>query len=541
MPLRTSVYGQFPWPGGLNTSLDESIIPNNQLVIADNIIFNFRESKKKREGINYDWDSGTSSNSSIIGLKDFWYYSSGKNQVRLAVTDDTNGTIYSYTSIGTRSTLSYDTAATTFNAPEAVGFTSINNTLIITATGTANTPLKYAGTGNLEDLGGSPPNGSICQMHQGRIWMNDKTDPDRLHYSTTYNPEEWNGTGDSGAIDIGQGDNDPEGITAIFPTFKGELFVAKKTKLYRVSGTAPENYSVSRVTDGLGCVGQRTVASIDSEDVFFISERGVHSLRTTIEFGDLKSVYISRDIQKDFNEDWSKTRQEQLQAAYIPEQNLYAVAVTDTEESATVNKVIWLYKLAEPGQASFEGAWFRWPGVECEALALFRDSDKQRLYLGSSTGRVAKTFDGTDTDTNESGTPVAIQMRVKTGRIFPDKNIYTVKAFKRFGLIYKPVGTHEVTVKVQIDDYPTQSLSFSESNPGDLLGIDFTLGSSVLGSTLPLAPASVTIDGYGRGFSIDITQSGTAEELEIQGFTMEYESAETKQETTLTADTGNPT
>jgi len=540
MPLRTSVFGQFPWFGGLNTSLDESTIPNNELVLADNIIFSTTQSKKKREGIDYDWDSGTSSSSSIIGLKDFWFYDSGKFQQRISVTNDTAAVVYKYTSTGTRTQIPVDTAGTTITSPTKVSFEAISNLLIIATDGATNVLKKYSGSGNVEDLGGTPPPGAILRAHQGRLWTNDKTDPDRLHYSTTFNPEEWNGTGDSGAIDIGQGDDDPEGITAIFPTYRGELFVAKKTKLYRVSGDNPENYKVTLVTDGLGCVSHNSVDAIDSDDIFYVSERGVHSLRATIDFGDVSSVYISQKIQKTFNDDWSKSRQDRIIGKYIPEQNLYMLAVTDTTESSNINKALWIYNLADPGQPVTAGAWFTWKGVECEALELFRDSDQQRPYVGSSTERVGKTFDGTDTDTTESGSSTGIIMGIKTGRIFPDGNVYTVSAFKRFGLIYKPSGTHTVTVKFKIDDYPTQTLIFSATNPGDVLGSTFILGSSQLGVTFPLAPSALTIDGYGRGFTVEITQSGTSEDLEIQGFTVEYEGAGTKQETTLTANTGEP-
>ncbi len=61
--------------------------------------------------------------------------------------------------------------------------------------------------------------------------MNDVVDRDRLHYCTTGEPEEWQGTGDSGALDIGWGDGDPEGIIAVSPSFKGRLFIGKATRL----------------------------------------------------------------------------------------------------------------------------------------------------------------------------------------------------------------------------------------------------------------------------------------------------------------------
>ena len=97
MPVRTQVFGQFPWFGGLNLSKDESTIPNNELVLADNIIYATTETKKKREGIDYDWDSATSSSSSIIGLRDFHFFDSTKHQQRISLTIDTDPFVFNFT------------------------------------------------------------------------------------------------------------------------------------------------------------------------------------------------------------------------------------------------------------------------------------------------------------------------------------------------------------------------------------------------------------------------------------------------------------
>src|SRR5690606_5211037 len=112
---------------------------------------------------------------------------------------------------------------------------------------------QWDGSGKIIDLAGSPPEASFLREYLGRVWCNDKNDKDRLHYSTPGNEEEWGGVGDSGAIDIGIGDGDPEGITNAF-VFKGVLFVAKRTKLYKILGDTPETFHVVLVSDGIGCV-----------------------------------------------------------------------------------------------------------------------------------------------------------------------------------------------------------------------------------------------------------------------------------------------
>jgi hypothetical protein len=367
------------------------------------------------------------------------------------------------------------------------------------------------------------PKASIVREHLGRMWCNDKENLDRLHFSTTANPEEWNGNGDSGALDIGVGDGDKDGITAIFPTFRGELFVAKRTRLYRISGYIPEEFEVRLVTAGLGCVSHQSVAAVDQDDVAFASERGFHSLITTDQFGDFKNKFLSKDIQGDFNDKFIKSRYKYIKAAYEPSINSIVFAVTNEDYGSTFNNCLYLFNINL-------GTWYVWPNIDCESLFAARDSDGSRFYLGSTTTRLGQTLTTNDYDTNTSGTQTAIPFIVQTGIIFVDENPYTIKGFKRFSLVFRPIGPQTITVKYKIDNYAEQSLAFTITNSGDVLGSTFVLGTSVLGSEQVLGPYSFGIDGYGRGIRIRIEHSSSSQAIDIHGFMIEYEPAGTQQE-----------
>jgi hypothetical protein len=525
MASRVQTFKQLPWIGGVNTSLDRAMIPVNQLIQAKNVVFDTRGSRKKREGINYDWDDQSNASQNIIGIIDYWYGTSSKTQIMAALSN--SKTFYKYSTSGTRTALALDAGATAWgSAITQCSFAILNNLLITAVDGSGNVMRKWNGTTDVFDLGGTPPQASIIREHQGRLWTNDKTNLDRLHYSTTANPEEWNGTGDSGALDIGVGDGDPAGITAIFPTFKGDLFVAKQTKLYRVRGDAPENYEVIPVSSGIGCVSHNAVCVIDQDDIFFISERGVHSLAATNAYGDFEGAFISADIQKTFTDRWSKSRLKFAQAGYVNNLNSALFAVTDTEYASNENKAIWLYNIPLK-------AWYEWPNVSCQSLAVVTDADKKRAYLGSSTQRIAKTQTGDNYDKNTSGTSVSIPYTIETGIIFPDGDPYSIKAFKKFGLIYNPRGPHTITATITIDNFSAQAISFTETGSTAALDVDFVLDESILDYSVVMAPYTQSLDGYGRGFQLKLEQSGTDEEAEIQGFLIEYESAYQQQETRL--------
>lgn len=597
---RTLVFKQIPWIGGLNTSLDKSMIPPNQLITADNVVFDTRGTRKKRDGINQNWDNVVSGTKNIVGICDFWYGATTRNQLEVSVWSD--GSIYSYNSgtatkltdigtawTGTITQVSFATYAnrcfiavngsgnyvkywdgtnsvqelpnsmlltsisrastgTTrtiiFNQgfPNAVGSKVVialcpnqnyNGTFTVatvTTTSVANDTITYTATATLAETttadttivaGNQAPQMSMLREHQGRLFANDKSNPDLINYCQTFDWTQWQGVGDSGGYPIGQGDGDPVGITAIFPTFKGTLFVAKKTKLYRLDGYSPDEYYINKISDGIGCVAHSAVCAIDQDDVYFVSDKGVHSLQATEVYGDFSSTYVSVDIQKTFNEGFNRSRLPYVWAAYIA--NINSVAFTFSSSSSNFNDALYLYNIPIK-------AWYEWPGLASQCITVANDPDQRRFYIGSNTNRIYKTFNGTNYDLNEAGTEVGIQFQVTTGQIYLDGDPYTMKALKRFILFYAPEGTNALTASVTVDNHalnPENSLSFSFTNSNGLLGSTFILGTTVLGYTAILGPYSISIDGVGHGCKIDITQIGINEALEIQGFAIEWEPAGT--------------
>ncbi len=640
--MALAVFKQFPWIGGRNSSLDESTVPPNQLVLANHVQFGVRGSKKKRDAINFDWDSATAGSLGVVGLLDFFYGTTSKTHRLISVTDDKD--IHSYQTDGTRSADLFGgstwsssvtrTSMLTFNNRALIAVNGSGNVVkqldatsgslpstakdlgrseIFTVTCGADTAGDYGGkyftcsspstnyyvwfdvdntdvdpapvgktgievniaagaTGNtialaietaMEAVGSglvfsvsvnstvatvtvlnpgavtdaadvdvdaatattftvavstqgiSAPIASVLGSHLGRVFTNDKTNVDRLQYCSTGNCEEWGGVGDSGAIDIRPGDGDPVGITAIF-SFKGSLFVAKSTKLYRISGYTPETFQVDDVSSSIGIAGPNCWAAIDQDDVFFVSKKGVHSLATTDSYGDFESQYVSFDIQDDFNQNFTASRLEYAWLAYLPSENSIALALTDSRIDTGINKSIEMYNLPLK-------SWYRIPEVQCQSLITVSDTDRQRLYIGGDNSRVYKANIDSNSDTNDAGSETGIAYQLSTGQLFVDGDPTTEKAFKRVGIFFAPRGDSTVTITAKIDNKPIQSVVLNESSGDDLLGSTFILGESDLGSDSVLAPYSRQIDGIGRGIKLTFAQSGSAEEIEIQGFFVEYE------------------
>lgn len=527
MASRTQLFQLLPWIGGLNTSVDESMIPSNQLTVADNVIFDTRGSRKKREGIEFDWSSAFGDGGSVIKLHDFWFGATTRDQKLVGVSsaggvydvDNPDPTLV--TDGGTAWTVPLTNASTL----------TFNNKCLIAVSGTGNVMKMWDGSGNVADVPGTPPEASILCEHLGRIWCNSKANPDRIYYSPVGDHTVWNGTGDSGGFDIGAGDGDPDGITAI-ASFRGDLFVFKRTKTYRVVGQFPEDTQVIKLSDSTGCIAHNSVVAVEQDDLIWVSERGVHSMAATQNYGDFTSSYMSADVQRTFNDDFTRARLKYTQGAYLPQANSLAFAFTEesgankTLTTGAVTNTLMLYNIPLK-------AWYRWPDLPCTSLVVSNDPDAKRFYFGSHTGRVAKSFTGAKFDTSPSGADMAIRYKVATGTIFVDNSPYLSKALKRFILFYKPAGKHNITVNIKVDNVSLSSensLLFSGKGANPLgtppdVTVGFHLGSTPLGSSAVFTSAVRHIEGIGRGVKITFEQTGIEEDVEIQGFGIEWEPA----------------
>jgi hypothetical protein len=405
----------------------------------------------------------------------------------------------------------------------SASFLTMNEKCLIAFDGIENFPKVFdpaASTTEIRGALGACPNAKfICEKpHLGRAWMNDKEISEQLYYSASYDFDKWNGYDDSGVLNIGFGDGDPDGINAIHPPFKGTIFCTKRNSVYRIEGVSPEDFQIIQVSTGIGGVGHQAVASIDLDDVAYVSYKGIHSLAATDAYGAFSGSFLSEKIQTAFS-NWTAGRLKYTSAVYIPTLNsvFFSIASSDFDDDRQDSLWVFNTKFKE---------WHRWPNIQAKSLAKFDDSGTQKLLIGRYDGRIAQAQTGEYVDY----TTGAIQYTVKSGTIYVDGNPDSIKAFKRLGFIFRPKGDYTFTATVKIDNFAQQAVSFSQVSGGALLGDTFTLGESILAVSNVLAPHMLPIDGYGRGVTVKIEQNATNQQVEIYGLVLEYDIAGDSQE-----------
>lgn len=535
MAKRTSRYVMLPWLKGWDGDTDEGIMQflkkADYLTDVEDIVFALDGSKIKRDGFLYHDSAAITNTPTIVAGSDYWSNVSSVKSQKIVVWDNqaTSKCWFIAGAGGAWTELTKNASATAPTVLTRVCFEVFNDDLIMALTdsnASGRQPLKWnnqTGT-EYETLGGTPPNVKYVRKHQGRLWAaGDPARPDRIYFTTPGNHEEWNGVGDSGAMDIDPGDGDSSGITAIFPSFRGALFVAKANALYKITGEDPVSYRIEQVTAGVGCNSHNSAVAIDMDDIYFQSERGFHSLVLTEKYGDFEGAFLSSTVQREFLA-LDVLHKPFTQGVWIPSLNS---VIWNESRNGTRMDIMWLYDIR------FK-AWYKWTGVNPTALFRVEDATTKikRAYFGDNAGRLSKTQ---NTGVYHDYTSTVIDQMVETPFIYPDNDPATIKGFKKLGVWVKmPAGT-VLTATIRLSGVnETQTLEFESTASGTAkLGVDFIMGVSSLDAdgVLRMTPYTLPLDGYGSSIQIIFNNATLDEYVGIYGFWIEWEPAGDSQET----------
>lgn len=158
-----------------------------------------------------------------------------------------------------------------------VNFATFNNICIFVSENI--TTQKWNGAGSSSNLGGTPPaNVKFIETHKGRVFMaNSSAGKSRLHFSKLDDPEDWTSTGTTGAgyIDVGLDDGDQiTGIASI-----GQVLLVFKTfSTWALYGNAPSNFTIRKISNGVGCVAPKSIVKAESFAIF-LGHDGVYSAK----------------------------------------------------------------------------------------------------------------------------------------------------------------------------------------------------------------------------------------------------------------------
>lgn len=145
------------------------------------------------------------------------------------------------------------------------------------------------------------PDGNIVGNYQDRLLVGGSgTEPNVIALSAPGAFSDFREENGAAFLKVGAGAGDR--VVAVDTSFFGEGLIYKTRSLSRLSGTSSDITSgdplrIKLITDKIGTLGQGTTVRY-GDDLFWLSERGVHSLRTTERFGDMETHDLSNDISE---------------------------------------------------------------------------------------------------------------------------------------------------------------------------------------------------------------------------------------------------
>ena len=207
----------------------------------------------------------------------------------------------------------------------------------------------------------------VIERYAERIWGGAiPGDPDMLVYSRPYDPTDWTAAGqneepEDGAGDISQPSWDGDSFTAL-RSFGNQLLAFKKTRVWRILGTDPGEYTFKEQYGG-GTPFANTIA-VDTERIL-MAERDGLSVYDGLSVAPFNRFYIEK-----FWKTVNRSAMDQMCAVLF--KNRYYIALPTG--TATANNTLIVYNIED-------GSFLLYTDVHIESLMVTED----KLYATSST------------------------------------------------------------------------------------------------------------------------------------------------------------
>ena len=544
MASKLTQFTVHPALGGLDISSDPSVLDPNFLTIADNIEYREGGQRKTRGGtLVYSTGSGVagtgtylvSSSSNVRAVADFWRYGASltptQNLVAVA-----GASVFRSTGAG---------AWTPITSASSFGTNDNTNTNIVLAgdfaviSDGASVPLAYNQTTLFSSL--STKAFTKATYHLNRLFYTGySSSPSEATYTAAGNIFDSTG-GDTGTFKIRDGDGDK--IIGISEPFYGSLYIFKGPQfgsVHQFSGATPATIATAQVAHGAPALNARAIISTPT-DIYWMSNYGVHSLQTTVKFGNVEQAFLSLPIQRLWRDNLiRRTDLVNTWGFWNPTRSIVGWAVTPTGSTSQAWLLIYNYALSDPkpGGKKFWSIW-KLSGFAARSgtqvlipsglPALSGATGDPHLFYGSDKGQVYVADidnilgDAGQAYTTRIRTPIITRFRGASGHT--DVPETSEKEIAGAVTYFVPKGTNSANLTVNIDGRQ-QGTTVPFTGGGALMGA-FIMGVDSFAGSAFNFHESPEVQGRGRSIFLDWTQTELNGDMELFGYSIRYREAET--------------
>lgn len=555
MPSKTLQFSLHPALGGLDISTDPSVLDPNFLTVANNVEYLEGGQRRKRGGTAVYSTGATSTGTGkflpatsnpqpVRALADFWTYGTTITPTQQLISVAGNS-IFSSTGDGLWSAI---TVSSSFGSTGSVntsitlagGFAVVNDpmgTTLPVAVSSALALKQFNSSGNA-----SLPIYTAASYHLNRLFTGGlSTAPSAVNFTAANNIFDSTGT-DTGSFTVAIGDGDQ--VMGLSQPFYGSIYVWKGPQfgsVWQISGNTPSGFALAEVAHGAPLLNPKALVSTPT-DIYWMSNYGVHSLQTTVKFGNVEQAFLSLPLQALWRTGLlNRTSLANVWGGWSPNRNIVYWAVTPNGFTNAIWLLVYNYALSDPkpGGKKFWSIWVLPNGLASGSVVinpspgpspLTNHVSAPHMWFGETDGQVyVANMDAQDAEFTDAGAPYTYTIKTPTITRFPSdkKTPETSEKIMRGVSTYfnprTPGATATLTVNV---DTRAQTYTIPLSGGGAQLDISFILDTSIL-SGGDFNYIEQPIDDRGRSISIQYDVAANNTDAEIFGYSIRYDEGET--------------
>lgn len=437
-----------PALGGLDTATDSLLLQPTGLSVFTNGEYEQHGGRFKRGGTSlYNPNAITLSGTAatVSAMADFWRFGTNSTATQQFVitaatqSASTSGAIYSGDAAGTLTLRKapWGSAGRQTSIQIAQGLAVISDGV--------DTVQAYDQT-TVATLSICMPIFAACKYHLRRLFYygvsGSVTASSSVGYTAAGNVADATGS-DAGAFIFDEDDGDK--VVGLSEPWRERLLVFKgptRGSVHQIGGTSPVTFTKGVVfRQAAPCVANAAIVTT-SNDIFWMSRYGLHSLQATQKYGDTEEAYISFPVQNQFNT-LNTARLNQAVGFYNPVRNIIGWAAPSGTSMQNDTVFVYHYLL------NFWSIWtFTNFNPASFMLALDPSDGKQRprLYVGDYAGFMHAADQGTKTDGAAAYTDTTTTPRIF---VLPGKDALTEAVFSGVTTFIRPTtGTCSLAVVV---------------------------------------------------------------------------------------------
>lgn len=242
-------------------------------------------------------------------------------------------------------------------------------------------PIRIESGGTYTVLNNAPVGQKYIQEFLGYLWMTSGNST--LTFSAPDNDNDYNAIDGAGSINVGFN------ITGL-AVWRGYLYIFGQRRIAQLTGTSAADWSITLLTDDIGCTGQYSIQEVNG-DLIFLSSDGFRTISGTARIADRELGVISSNI----NPLVVGNSVSDLRSVVIRSKTQYRVfQSTNTTITASAMGFIGALKAQSNGSTAWEWSQTQGIALSCASSGLY--NNVELVIHAGYDGYVFKHDEGDD-------------------------------------------------------------------------------------------------------------------------------------------------